>query len=109
MRRKFTVLQDANVNQLVLKLHHDDNIEVYLNGEKVYSFIGWTDDFKFIPIENKLKTGRKCAGYPHVPIQQVAAWLDAGLVDGDYLIIPVRNIMVAEQQSVDVNATQTSL
>jgi len=74
VRRKFT-LSSTDVNQLILKLHNDDNVEVYLNGEKVYSRTGWTDDFKFIPIENKLKIGE--------------------------------NIKLAEQKSVDINATQT--
>jgi hypothetical protein len=104
MRRKFTVT-DANVNQLVLKLHHDDNIEVYLNGEKVYSFIGWTDDFKFIPIENKLKKGENVLAI-HCANTAGGSWLDAGLVDEEKDNTGA-NIMVAEQQSVDVNATQT--
>ena len=44
MRRTFT-LNDLNIDKLVLKLYHDDNVEVYLNGQKVYDFVGWTSDF----------------------------------------------------------------
>jgi hypothetical protein len=104
VRRKFN-WTDANVNQLFLKLHHDDNIEVYLNGEKVYSFVGWTTDFKYIPIENKLKAGENVLAI-HVANTAGGAWLDAGLVDE----LPANtdgDIMLADQQSVDINATQT--
>ena len=36
MRRRFT-LKEIPSGKLYLKLHHDDNIQVYLNGEKIYS------------------------------------------------------------------------
>jgi hypothetical protein len=104
VRRKFT-LSSTDVNQLILKLHHDDNIEVYLNGEKVYSRTGWTDDFKFIPIENKLKVGENILAI-HCANTAGGSWLDAGLLDElkDNTSTPVQ---IAEQKSVDINATQT--
>lgn len=40
MRRTFN-LNKAGNNKLFLKLIHDDNIEVYLNGEEVYQHTGW--------------------------------------------------------------------
>ena len=54
LRRTFD-LADININQLMLKLHHDDNVEVYLNGEKVYNTIGWTNDFKLISLNDEAK------------------------------------------------------
>jgi len=54
IRRAFT-LNDINIDRLVLKLYHDDDVEVYLNGEKIYNVIGWTSDFKLIPLRDKYK------------------------------------------------------
>ncbi len=104
-RRKFT-LHDLNFNKLFLKLYHDDNVEVYLNGEEVYSRTGWTSDFKLIDIDqfrNKLKPGDNLLAI-HVVNTAGGQWLDAGLVDEEKTASP---IPVAEQQSVDLNATQT--
>src|SRR3954467_10278366 len=40
VRRAFA-LNNTNVNKLFLKLHHDDNVEVYLNGEQIYTCNCW--------------------------------------------------------------------
>jgi hypothetical protein len=104
-RRKFT-LHDLNFNRLFLKLYHDDNVEVYLNGEEVYSREGWTSDFKMIDINqyrNKLKPGDNILAI-HVANTAGGQWLDAGLVDEEKMSSP---IPMAEQQNVDMNATQT--
>jgi len=104
-RRKFT-LHDLNFNKLFLKLYHDDNVEVYLNGEEVYSREGWTNDFKMIDIDqfrNKLKPGDNMLAI-HVANTAGGQWLDAGLVDEEKMS---STIPMAEQQSVDMNATQT--
>jgi hypothetical protein len=105
MRRKFT-LHDLDINKLFLKLYHDDNVEVYLNGEEVYSREGWTSDFKLIDIDqfkNKLKLGDNMLAI-HVVNTAGGQYLDAGLVDEEKMATP---IPAAEQQSVDVDATQT--
>jgi hypothetical protein len=107
MRRTFT-LNNLAFNKLFLKLHHDDNVEVYLNGEKVYSYTGWTSDFKLIPIDqfkNKLRTGKNVLAI-HCTNTAGGAWLDAGLVDE--LQQPAGNqLLSARQTAVNVNATQT--
>ena len=41
VRRAFTIT-DTNFNKLFLKLQHDDDVEVYLNGETVYATQGFT-------------------------------------------------------------------
>jgi hypothetical protein len=107
IRRNFTIVNE-DLNKLVLKLHHDDNVEVYLNGEKVYSFVGWTDDFKLVPLKdkfkNKLKNGENVLAI-HCANTAGGAWLDAGLVDE--LKPPATDILLAKQKSVVINATQT--
>src|ERR1700739_467816 len=83
VRRVFT-LDNLNIDKLVLKLHHDDNIEVYLNEEKIYSKVGWTSDFVMIPladhIKARLKKGQNILAI-HCANTAGGAWLDAGLVD----------------------------
>jgi hypothetical protein len=105
IRRKFT-LHDLDINKLILKLYHDDNVEVYLNGVNVYSHTGWTSDFKLIPIDefkSNLKLGDNVLAI-HCANTAGGSWLDAGLVDEEQL---KSDIQVAEQKSVDLNATQT--
>ena len=108
VRRVFT-LDNTQIDHLLLKLHHDDNIEVYLNEQKIYTKIGWTSDFQLIPLSDdikaKLKKGRNILAI-HCANTAGGAWLDAGLVDlvkekGD------PSVKVAKQTSVVMNATQT--
>ena len=106
-RRTFA-LSNLDINKLYLKLYHDDNVEVYLNGVKVYSYTGWVNDFKMIPIDEfkaQLKTGTNVLAI-HCANTAGGSWLDAGLVDE---LNPASNAVVklAEQKSVDINATQT--
>ena len=107
VRRAFT-LNDLNINKLILKLHHDDNIEVYLNGEKVYGFVGWTSDFKLVPLrdkfKNRLKQGDNVLAI-HCANTSGGSWLDAGLLDE--VKLPPSDVLLAKQKSVVVNATQT--
>ena len=107
VRRAFT-LNDLNINKLILKLHHDDNIEVYLNGEKVYDFVGWTSDFKLILLKdrfkNKLKQGDNVLAI-HCANTSGGSWLDMGLLDE--VKPPSNDVLLAKQKSVVVNATQT--
>jgi hypothetical protein len=98
----------SEINQLVLKLHHDDNIEVYLNGEEVYTFTGWTDDYKYIQLKGKfkdhLKAGENVLAF-HCANTAGGSWLDAGLVDERKN--SENHILLANQKSVVMNATQT--
>jgi hypothetical protein len=107
VRRTFT-LNDLNIDKLFLKLYHDDNVEVYLNGEKVYNFTGWTSDFKLIALKgkfkDKLKKGNNVLAI-HCANTAGGAWLDAGLVDE--VKEKPNYILLAKQKSIEVNATQT--
>jgi len=108
IRRTFT-LDNTNIDKLMLKLYHDDNVEVYLNGNVIYTNVGWTSDFQLIPLRNNikalLKKGNNILAI-HCANTAGAAWLDVGFVDmvnqkSDNTIKP------ALQTGVEMNATQT--
>jgi hypothetical protein len=108
IRREFDV-SDVNVNRLFLKLIHDDNIEIYLNGDKVYDRKGWNNNYDYIPLDEKdnklLKKGKNTLAI-HCINTAGGASLDVGLVD---LIKerPGNRLVTAEQKSVTVKSTQT--
>lgn len=104
MRRTFTISNSAEINQLILKLSHDDDIEVYLNGEKKYAKIGVTNDYGMVPVSNTLKEGENILAV-HVINTGGGARLDIGLVD--LLKKQPDETKVAKQLSVSLNATQT--
>lgn len=107
MRRSFNVA-NPEVKNLYLKLNHDDNVEVYLNGEKIYNRVGWTGKFAFIPLSNvagaRLKKGQNVLAI-HVANTAGGQWLDAGLVNE--VIEPYKEAAVAQQKSIAMSATQT--
>jgi hypothetical protein len=107
VRRSFTV-SDTNLKDLYLKIQHDDNTEVYLNGKEIYEHKGWLNKFKYIPLENLagvLKKGTNILAI-HVANTAGGAWLDAGLVMEQQ---PKENTAItkAAQTNVVMNATQT--
>lgn len=105
VRRKFT-LNETNLNKLCLRVEHDDDVEVYLNGVNIYSSGGATHDLKTIPIKdfkNIIKSGENVLAL-HCVNTGGDSWLDAGLVDE---IKSKLSIPAAHQESVDLNATQT--
>ncbi len=109
VRRTFS-LPDATPGKLYLKLNHDDNVEVYLNGEEIYRRTGWTNKYVYIPVSDAVarklkKTGNVLA--IHVANTAGGRWLDAGLVveeTSQQLI----EITPAVQKSVALDATQTT-
>ncbi|NII28203.1 DUF4965 domain-containing protein [Pseudoflavitalea sp. X16] len=108
VRREFT-LDQTSFNNLFLKINHDDNAEVYLNGEKIYSYVGWLNKFHYFPIpeaaRRKLVKGKNILAI-HVANTAGGAWLDAGIVN-EPKEQPGGNIKLATQDKVTVNATQT--
>jgi hypothetical protein len=109
LRRTFT-LASTNIDKLFLKLYHDDNVEVYLNGEKVYTKVGWTNDFELIPISDAVKKKLKREGNIiaiHCANTAGGSFLDVGLVDQ---VKPKTNngIKPAVQTGVELTATQTN-
>ncbi|MBS1935493.1 MAG: DUF5127 domain-containing protein, partial [Bacteroidetes bacterium] len=108
MRRSF-LLNNIPTQKLFLKMHHDDNVQVYLNGEKIYECTCWNDKSQYFPItdviKNKLRRGKNVLAI-HCENTAGGAWLDAGLSTE---IPPSAKTMIqlAHQKSVDMNATQT--
>lgn len=108
VRRTFELSNPA-LKELTLKLNHDDNVEVFLNGDLVYSFVGWTSNrFSYIPLKDavlkNLKKGKNVLAI-HIKNTIGGAWLDAGLISS---AVPVKQLTRAQQKQVKVTATQTS-
>ncbi|PWV47737.1 glutaminase domain-containing protein [Chitinophaga sp. S165] len=106
IRRNFTVKNTASINELLLKLNHDDNVEVYLNGNKIYETTGWTGSFKYLPVNKSLlKTGENTIAI-HLANTAGGRYLDFGLVDKQK--DATGENLVAKQTKVDITATQTT-
>lgn len=104
-RRTFTI-SGKRSGPLFLKLQHDDNVEVYLNGSLVFEKKGWTHKFIYIPLEKGLlKTGSNVLAI-HVANTAGGAHLDAGIVEKP-LIPQATTLKLATQKSVKMTATQT--
>ncbi|AMR30804.1 glutaminase [Mucilaginibacter sp. PAMC 26640] len=105
VRRIFSLANPSNINDLFLKINHDDNIEVFLNGKKVYEKQGWTSTFQYFPIsKNELKTGQNIIAI-HLLNTAGGRYLDFGLVDKQK--DNADKMQLAKQNNVDVTATQT--
>jgi hypothetical protein len=107
-RRTFTV-KGSRSQPLFLKLQHDDNVEVYLNGVLIYERKGWTGKYVYIPLEGEkraaMHTGDNVLAI-HVANTAGGAWLDAGIVEK--AVTPNDPaVQEAEQKSVTIKATQT--
>ncbi len=107
--RRSLVLNDLNFNKLYLKLHHDDNTEVYLNGEQIFSRTGWNNKFEYFPVDEKVKSklikGKNVLAI-HCANTAGGAYLDAGLMN-EPLPKPGTLTVAAKQKSIEVKATQT--
>ncbi|MWB96088.1 DUF4965 domain-containing protein [Flavobacterium sp. GA093] len=107
-RRTFD-LKDKNFDKLFLKLRHDDNVQVYLNGEKIYDVSGWKHQYKYIAIDKaviaKLKAKNNVLAV-HIENTAGGSWLDSGLATED---VSMRNVVVhqATQTDVTLEATNT--
>ena len=108
VRRTFD-LDNITGNKFFLKLQHDDDVVVFINGALVYSKKDWTGKFIYIPISDQIKQQLKIGkNLIAIHVTNIAgnSWLDAGIVEE---IIPPVNprIQTALQTNVTLNATQT--
>ncbi len=108
MRREFT-LANLNAKEPILKLQHDDDVKVYLNGDLIYTAGCCAGKFLYLPMssemKSKLKKGKNVLAI-HVKNTGGEALLDAGIVEK--AINPAEtSIQLATQKSVKLNATQT--
>lgn len=106
MRRSFE-LPEGNLDKVFLKLQHDDNVQVFLNGTKIYDVQGFTNKFIYIPIEDSkiLKKGKNFLAI-HVLNTADGQWLDAGIVKEPKAV--GGKAQKALQRSVTVTATKTA-
>jgi hypothetical protein len=108
VRRHFTLANPVK-DPLVLKLLHDDNVEVYLNGELIYSKIGWTGKYLYLPLDQaiagKLQQGDNLLAV-HVENTAGGAALDAGLMVEVPLPAGTRD-QLARQTGFELTATTT--
>ena len=109
IRREFE-LKDFDQKNLFLKISHDDNVGVYLNGKNIYSKKGWTSKFVFIDvneaIRSNLEEGKNLLAI-HCVNTSGGAFLDAAIVEK---LPPVNygNLEKAVQKNVEITATQTN-
>ena len=105
VRRAFNVTDPQGINELFLKLNHDDNVVVFLNGKKVYEKAGWTNSFQYLPInKSDLKAGQNQIAI-HLRNTAGGRFLDFGLVDR--LKEGGPKIQTAIQKDVEITATRT--
>jgi len=104
IRRSFD-LQQTNINELLLKIKYDDNVEIYLNGERIFN-AGCCSANKEIllskAIEQKLRKGKNVLAM-YCENTGGQAYIDAGLYDR----LPAQPLDEAIQKKVEITATQT--
>ncbi len=109
VRREFSLDKVGQEDPLYLKLHHDDNIAVYLNGKLVFEKEGWNNRFEYFDISAKAK-GLLHAGNNvlaiHLKNTAGGRFLDVDLVKK--LPSDKEGMAVAQQTGVEVRATQTA-
>ena len=108
IRRTFS-LPKTELNKLFLKINHDDNTEVYLNGQQIYSKKGWLNKFQLFAIDDAVKSKLKKENNVlaiHVTNTAGGQWLDAGIVEAPE-VIKNNEMNEAVQKNVQLNATQT--
>lgn len=97
-------------DNVFLKINHDDNVEVYLNGEKIHAVMGWLNKYHYYPLPAPARKGLKAKGNVlaiHVANTAGGQWLDAGLV-AEPPPSPETNTLLAEQKDKKITATKTA-
>jgi len=106
VRRTFTIKNTTAINELLLKLNHDDNVEVFLNDHTIHETKGWTNNFKYVPVnKSMLKAGDNTIAI-HLVNTAGGRYLDFGLVDKQK--DTSAETEVAKQTKVAITATQTT-
>jgi Domain of unknown function (DUF4965)/Domain of unknown function (DUF5127)/Domain of unknown function (DUF4964) len=105
IRRAFTVAS-TSVHELLLKLKYDDNVEVYLNGEKIYTATCCSANKEVAlnnSIQQKLVAGKNILAV-HCENTGGPGIIDVGLYDK----LPVEKMNNAVQIQKNITATQTN-
>lgn len=106
VRRTFN-LSNADFKNVSLKIMHDDDVEVYLNGKQIYACECFNGKFINVPVPaGSLIKGQNILSM-HVKNNVGGQWLDAGLIY-EKPLTSTQNVTAARQTEVKVTATQTS-
>lgn len=80
IRRQFAIEKPVPKGQVFLRIHHDDNAEVYLDGKLISTLDRWTTNYTLIPLPNvDLSVGRHVIAI-HCYQDTGGQYIDAGLV-----------------------------
>jgi hypothetical protein len=83
LRREFE-LPNRKYRELQLRLHHDEDVEVYLNGVAATRRSGWTTDYETVPLSGKaqsaLLSGKNVLAI-HCRQTGGGQYIDAGIVE----------------------------
>ena len=81
IRREFTLAKDVSTKDLFLRLHHDDDVEIYLDGKLLFAKARWTSSYTLVPwptVPTILKKGKHTlAVYCHQ--NQGGQYIDLGI------------------------------
>lgn len=55
--RRRTEVVSVPRGDLALRIHHDEDAEVYFNGQLVVKLTGWSDGYRYVPIRTPVKSG----------------------------------------------------
>ncbi len=105
--RRIFKLSNTDFGDLKLNLHHDDNVEVFINGVLAYKADGWNNAPELFDISDAAKsTLKKGENVLAIHCENTAggAYLDAGLVDETK---PGLRVAKASQTGIKITATQT--
>jgi beta-galactosidase/beta-glucuronidase len=84
LRREFEFSSDKRIHELALRIHHDEDTEVFLNGELIAKTTGYTTQYLEIPLDQRavelLKGGKNTLAV-HCKQTGGGQYIDVGLVD----------------------------
>lgn len=107
VRKYFEGMSSSSITKLLLRLRHDDDVEIYLNGESIYSCAPcYKGGYDNLPLSNtikeKIKPGKNLLAI-HCTNTGGPGFIDAGLVNE----VPSSQVLNAKQTRLEVTATQT--
>jgi len=109
LRRTFDLSDIGSLKELNLKIRHDDNIEVFLNGVRIYELEGWIHRFKYVKLPQNIISRLHVKGNVlavHIKNTAGDRWLDLGLEE-EFQLPEMSRIQAAKQVDVQLSATQT--